>query len=56
MAVAKEAEPHMRDVTEAVAMRQHAQQHAVCAEHQGALWPSPAALQALLRLPGPLNM
>ena len=35
----------MRDVTQAVAVCQHAQKHAVRAKHEGALRPSPAPLQ-----------
>ncbi len=46
----------MRDVAEAVAMRQHAQQHSVRAEHQGALWPSPAPMQAHSGLPERLRI
>ena len=39
----------MRDVTQAVPAGQHAQQHAVCAEHERALRPSPAGSSAPLK-------
>lgn len=36
------ASAHMGDVAQAVSMREHAQQHAIRAEHQGALRATPA--------------